>query len=71
MPGLVRMLRENGFTCRKVENGMELLPPYGDPMKAATWVAAMASWAYEGDVRFWKLECGEACDYRIKLRPLG
>ncbi len=56
------MLGKNGFTCRKIEKGIELLPPYGDPMKAATWVASMASFAYEGDVRFFKLGCGERCE---------
>ncbi len=59
---MVRMLGKNGFTCRKIEKGIELLPPYGDPMKAATWVASMASFAYEGDVRFFKLGCGERCE---------
>ncbi len=71
MPQLIRELRRFGYSeCKIVGDALEITGFEADCMKTAVRVASMASLAYEGDVEFFKLGCGEICDYRIKLFPL-
>ena len=58
MPLLVRWLKEFGFSDPKFRDGvLEVTGLYDDCMATAVRVASMASFAYEGDVRFFKLGC--------------
>ena len=70
MPILIRWLKEWGYSDSKFRDGVLEVTGNGNCMNTATRVASMASLAYEGDVRFFKLGCGERCEYRIKLFPL-
>ncbi len=72
VPALLRLLRKSGYPDCSFKKGiLGVTALEKDGMETAVRVASMASFAYEGDVRFWKVGCGKNCEYRIELFPLG
>ena len=66
------MIKQQGYTVGRLNGVLEVTSNEEDCLKTATMVAAMASWAYAGDVRFFKLGCEKgAREYQIKLFSLG